>query len=166
MEFNHPIDRKQLREYIRQFEESGGNLNDLSDPINNPIMSLIANLSEKEKGEVLSMLIGEVRSKGAGDNGTTIHATQFKALESDNVDYVGNLIIWFSVISAVICVFSLGKVTSVRSDFLGMTHTSNEWSVPLIFGWVCAGLSGVLFGYLFKKIASILRWLEKCNINK
>lgn len=32
MEFKHPIDRVQLRAYIQQFEENGGDLNDLCKP--------------------------------------------------------------------------------------------------------------------------------------
>ena len=162
MEFKHPIDRVQLRAYIQQFEENGDDLNDLCNPSNNPLLDLIADRSESEKAAVLSMVVGEVRSKINTKNPSSAVNQPAQSTESDNVDLIGMLIIFTSIVATVICIFSFGKTAVVDSYYGGY---SRDWSGVAVFSWICVGISGVLFGYLFKKIASVLRHLEKINSN-
>lgn len=154
MEFKHPIDRVQLRAYIQQFEKSGGDIGDLCKPSNNPLLDLISDRSESEKAAVLSMVVGEVQSR----INPLASPPSVSQSESDNVDLVGMLIILISIVATVICISSFGKVTV--NSYYGY---SREWSGVAVFSWICVGFSGVLFGYMFRKIASVLRHLEKIN---
>ena len=79
--------------------------------------------------------------------------------ESDNVDAIGWLIMFISIVSSFICAVSFGQVSASYTS-LGMEFTDKRWSIPIIMSCVSAGLSGVLLGYLFMKVASVLRHLE------
>lgn len=83
--------------------------------------------------------------------------------ESDNCGMVGNIILIFSIVVGVIYIFAFGKVETVRySEYAGVLKYT-AWSFAQIVMGVAIALNGLLWWYIFQKIGSILRHLEKLN---
>jgi len=78
--------------------------------------------------------------------------------EGDTASFIGNAIIWLSLISAVICIFALGR-TEVSNGF----YNTTQWNSLLITMFIAGGLNGVLFGYLLAKVGSVLKRLERAQ---
>ena len=88
-------------------------------------------------------------------------------LESENVKAVGQIVIWTSIIAAAICCFAFGKTQVGIGEAYGISMGyRSQWSWAAITAFVASGLSGVLLGYLFLKIGSVLRHLEEANLKK
>ena len=83
--------------------------------------------------------------------------------ESDSCGMVGNIILIISIVVGVIYIFVFGKVETVRySEYAGVLKDT-VWSFAQIVMGVAIALNGLLWWYIFQKIGSILRHLEKLN---
>lgn len=76
--------------------------------------------------------------------------------EGDTASFIGNAIMWLSLISAAICVFALGRVEVPD----GLYSTATRWNSLLITIFIASGLNGAFFGYLLAKVGSVLKRLE------
>lgn len=89
-------------------------------------------------------------------------------LESENVKLIGSIVIWVSIIAAAICCFAFGKtqIDSSAAYGLSLGHYKDVPNWPAIVAFIASGLSGVLLGYLFLKVGSVLRHLEEAKLKK
>ncbi|MFZ3191621.1 MAG: hypothetical protein WA154_00240 [Moraxellaceae bacterium] len=89
-------------------------------------------------------------------------------LESENVKFVGHIVIWISIIAAAICCFKFGTMQiesdSIYGRSMGYYEDATNWAAIIAF--IASGLSGVLLGYLFLKVGSVLRHLEEAKLKK
>lgn len=83
--------------------------------------------------------------------------------ESDSCGMVGNIILICSIVLGVIYIFAFGRIeTSHYSEYAGVVKDT-AWSFSQIIIGISIGLSGLVWWYIFQKIGSILRHLEKLN---
>lgn len=155
-----PVLRSEVREYA-QYRQSitkeainqGKNAYQVDRNISREFSDHTKAWSDADKFAYLEMLAEE--SVASNKLTQSNPASQVKR-ESESANIVGNLIIWISIICAAIAIPVLGQV-EVASGY----YSSRTVFVPAIVAFcVASGFSGVLLGYLFKKIASILRHLE------
>ena len=88
--------------------------------------------------------------------------------ESETVKAIGSIVIWVSIITAAICCYAFGKmqVDSSAAYGLSMGYYKDVPNWPAIVAFIASGLSGVLLGYLFLKVGSVLRHLEEAKLKK
>jgi len=78
--------------------------------------------------------------------------------ESEVCNALGWVLIVLGFIVGLVFIFSMGRV-EVESYYL----TKTVWSGTMIFTGIGIMFNGFLIGYLFQKIASILRYHEQKN---
>jgi len=96
-------------------------------------------------------------NSSAGASSSQDEASSEEWTEGDYASVIGNSVIWFSLISAAVCVFAFGRVE--MPGRYGIT-TENHWNIILVSIYMGAGLNGAFFGYLLAKVGSILKRLE------
>ena len=95
------------------------------------------------------------------ENNQEIQNTTTGVAESDNCHLVANLILIFSIILTIIYIVAFGKIETERySEYAGMIKESS-WSFAQIIMGLSITVGGLVWWYLFQKIGSILRHLEK-----
>lgn len=77
--------------------------------------------------------------------------------ESESCNIVGWIIIALGVIGGLVFIFAFGRVEVVTSYY----STEKEWSGTMVAVGFGMMLNGFFGGYLFQKIASILRYHEQ-----
>lgn len=81
--------------------------------------------------------------------------------ESDNCQFIGNIILMFSIVLTIVYIVAFGKVETARySEYAGMIKESS-WSFAQIIMGFSISIGGLIWWYLFQKIGSILKYLEK-----
>ncbi|WP_224964156.1 hypothetical protein [Acinetobacter guillouiae] len=86
--------------------------------------------------------------------------------ESATCNFVGWAIVVLGIIAGFIIIVAFGRVeipVTIAGDFYG---TKKEWSGAMIMTGIAVMLNGFIVGYLFQKIASILRYHENKSIEK
>ncbi|WP_284880700.1 hypothetical protein [Acinetobacter variabilis] len=76
--------------------------------------------------------------------------------ESDTCNFIGWGIVALGVISGLVFIFAFGRI-EIPSGYYG---TRTVWSGVMISTGLGIILNGFFLGYLFQKIASILRYHE------
>lgn len=124
------------------------------------------NAQEKERAlKLIGIFIGELLPKPKENANTkTSTAVKIDHSESGMVAIVGNMVIVLSIICAIAGIFFLGKTEVDAGIYYSDTRT--EWSLAVIFACIATGISGCVFGYLIKKLGSVLRHLEVLNSQK
>jgi hypothetical protein len=77
--------------------------------------------------------------------------------EGSTAKLVGNVVIWLSLASSVVCILVFGRVSVPDGSYA----TKEVWSWLLVTAFVAAGANGVFFGYLLSKVGSVLLRLEQ-----
>lgn len=86
--------------------------------------------------------------------------TQYEP-ESTGCDIVGNIILIFCIVIAVVYIVVFGQVETIRYSQYSGTIKESNWSFFQILMGISIAISGAIWRYLFQKIGSILRHLEE-----
>ena len=94
---------------------------------------------------------------GAPDTPVPASTAATHSSEGDTASFIGNAIIWLSLVGAAICVFAFGRIEVPT----GLYGTETRWNSLLITIFITGGLNGAFFGYLLAKVGSVLKKLEQ-----